>query len=101
MTTPTGTGETTNLTASIKFCEASASSARDGISEVETFTASLSGAGVSGEPLRLAATAMDLLEQLGTAFDDLTAELRSHIVVAAAYQTVGDDAGEKQFNQAT
>jgi hypothetical protein len=101
MSTPNPTGESTNLTSSIKFCEASASSARDLVGEVETFTASLSAAGVSGEPLRLAANAMELAEELGSVFDDLAGELQRHTVVAEAYQSVGDDAGDKQFNQVT
>lgn len=95
------TGETANLTSSIKFCEASASSARDLVGEVETFSASLTAAGVTGEPLRLAGTAMELADQLGTTFDDLGGELQRHTVVAESYQAVGDDAGDKQFNQAT
>jgi hypothetical protein len=102
MSTPNPTGESTNLTSSIKFCEASASSARDLVGEVETFTGSLTAAGVSGEPLRLAATAMELAEELGTVFDDLGGELQRHTVVAEAYQSVGEDAAEKkQFNQVT
>lgn len=99
--TPNQTGEATNLTSSIKFCEASAGSARDGIGEVETFAASISSVGVTGEPLRLAAQLMERLEQLGSVFDELGEELRSHQVVAEAYGSVGDDAGEKQFNQIT
>jgi hypothetical protein len=101
MSTTHETGESTNLTSAIKFCEASASSARDGVGEVETFSASISDAGVSGEPLRLAATVMELLEQLGATFDELHAELERHITVAEAYTVVGTDAGEKAFNQAT
>jgi len=98
---PHHTGEATNLTSSIKFCEASASSARDGVGQLETHSASLSSAGVSGVPLQLTATAMELLEQLGSTFDQLAGQLRSHTVVAEAYQSVGQDAGEKQFNQIT
>jgi hypothetical protein len=95
------TGESTNLISSIKFCAASASSARHGVGEVETFTASLTTAGVRGEPLRRAAAARELLEQLGVVFDELAGELQRHTVVAEAYQSVGDDAGSKQFNQVT
>jgi hypothetical protein len=93
--------ETSNLTSSITFCEASASSARDLVGQVEAFSASLAAAKMSGEPLRLAGTVMELAEQLGAVFDDLGGELRRHTVVAEAYQSVGPAAGDKAFNTST
>jgi hypothetical protein len=100
MTTPM-TGEAPNLNVAIKFTEAmGAEIARTG-AQLETFAGSLAAGGVSGEPLRLTSTLMELYGQLSGLWGALAAELTTHQGVVESYATVGTDAGEREFEQLT
>ncbi|MFC7331498.1 hypothetical protein [Marinactinospora rubrisoli] len=90
------TTETTGLASAIAWANGMSSSLNSAVTSVEQSSAALTSGGVTGEALALCAQGQEALSQAAGVFDQLAAELTSHLQVREAY-AANQGAGEKDF----